>query len=299
MPRSQKNKSGGYDKAFPRSLRGLLETNGTTKKDLATHLNKSGQAISYYCDGTSSPDWETIVEIAKFFSVSTDYLLGLAGDPAPAPSAVDDLGLSPKAVLYLRTLHEMTKISPNDTRSALLSYLFENRQFDSLLSLCGQYVKLMATHTELSFEETSDYRACSDVLKEHGFVISPPDVQANALFSERITNLLRSVLDKRAEIPEIDRIAAPAEQSYWTDRFRSGLATALEGVDLADAEAAGFDLAYAESIASEGAGFTFEDACQLCCELGYSPDDLLNWKEAHEPSQEKGDRDAVNQEENQ
>ncbi len=85
MPRTQKTKPEGYDKAFPRSLRDLLDTSGTTKKDLAAHLNKSGQAISYYCDGTSSPDWETIVEIAKFFSVSTDYLLGLTGDPAPAP----------------------------------------------------------------------------------------------------------------------------------------------------------------------------------------------------------------------
>jgi transcriptional regulator with XRE-family HTH domain len=100
-------------------------------------------------------------------------------------------------------------------------------------------------------------------------------------------------------ISSVRLVAVPAEQSYWTDRFRNGLAAALEGVDPADAEAAGFDLAYAESIASEGAGFTFEDACQLCCELGYSPDDLLKWKEAHGSDQDKGDYDAINQEENQ
>lgn len=192
MPRTQKNKPDGYDKAFPRSLRSLLETSGTTKKDLAAHLNKSGQAISYYCDGTSSPDWETIVEIAKFFSVSTDYLLGLTGDPAPAPSAVDDLGLSPKAVQYLRSLRELTRIS-------LLSYLLENRQFDLMLALCEQYVELMGMTPELSFSESSDYRACTEFLTAHGYTISLPDEQANALFSERIINLLRTILDKRAE----------------------------------------------------------------------------------------------------
>lgn len=90
-------------------------------------------------------------------------------------------------------------------------------------------------------------------------------------------------------ISSVRLIAVPSEQSYWTDRFRKGLATALENVDLADAEAAGFDIEYAHSIASEGAGFTFEDACQLCEELGCSPNELLNWEARHEqPPGEEG-----------
>ena len=199
MPRKQRVESNGYDKAFPRALRKLLADSGTTKKDLADHLNRSGQAIAYYCDGSSSPDWETIVEIAKYFSVSTDYLLGTTEDPAPRPSAVDDLGLSPKAVQYLRSLHELTEIPPYDTRISLLSYLFENRQFDLMLALCERYVKLMGSPVDLAFEGSADYVICADALKAHGYVISPPDIQANALFSEQITNLLRTVLDERAE----------------------------------------------------------------------------------------------------
>lgn len=199
MPRKQRVEPNGYDKAFPRALRKLLADSGTTKKDLADHLNRSGQAIAYYCDGSSSPDWETIVEIAKYFSVSTDYLLGTTEDPAPRPSAVDDLGLSPKAVQYLRTLHELTEIPPYDTRISLLSYLFENRQFDFMLALCERYVKLMGSPVDLAFEGSADYVTCADALKAHGYVISPPDIQANALFSEQITNLLRTVLDERAE----------------------------------------------------------------------------------------------------
>lgn len=199
MPRRQKNDPDGYNKPFPQALRKLLADSGTTKKDLAAHLNKSGQAVTYYCDGTSSPDWETIVAIAKYFSVSTDYLLGASDDPTPQPSAVDDLGLSPKAVQYLHTLHELSTAPPYDTRLSLLSYLLESRQFDLMLALCTRYVSLMGTTPDPAFESSADFRSCADTLKAHGFVVSLPDDQANSLFSERITNLLRTVLDERAE----------------------------------------------------------------------------------------------------
>ena len=199
MPRRQKNDPDGYNKPFPQALRKLLADSGTTKKDLAAHLNKSGQAVTYYCDGTSSPDWETIVAIAKYFSVSTGYLLGASDDPTPQPSAVDDLGLSPKAVQYLRTLHELSTAPPYDTRLSLLSYLLESRQFDLMLALCTRYVSLMGTTPDPAFESSADFRSCADTLKAHGFVVSLPDDQANSLFSERITNLLRTVLDERAE----------------------------------------------------------------------------------------------------
>lgn len=199
MPRRQKGDPAGYNKPFPLALRKLLTDSGTTKKDLAAYLNKSGQAVTYYCDGTSSPDWETIVAIAKYFSVSTDYLLGASDDPAPQPSAVDDLGLSPKAVQYLRTLHELSKMPPYDTRLSLLSYLLESQQFDLMLSLCIKYVALMGTTPDPAFESSADYKSCADTLKAHGFVVSLPDDQANSLFSERITNLLRTILEARAE----------------------------------------------------------------------------------------------------
>lgn len=202
MPRIQKTKPEGYDKAFPRTLRSLLMERGTTKKELAAHLGKSGQAISYYCDGTSSPDWETIVEIAKFFSVSTDYLLGTTADPSPRPSAVDELGLSPRAVQYLRILYELTNIPPYDSRIYLLSNLLENHRFDDLITQCLRYVRLMSIVPDTSFVMSDDYIVHYDALKAHGFVISPPREQAYAIFSESIVTMLRALLDEMAEHTE-------------------------------------------------------------------------------------------------
>ena len=79
MPRKRKETSENYNKAFPTAMRHLMEE--TTQADLAKALGKTRQSITYYCDGSSSPDWETLVKIANYFHVSTDYLLGLTNNP--------------------------------------------------------------------------------------------------------------------------------------------------------------------------------------------------------------------------
>ena len=67
-----------YYKPFPSALRKLMEESKTKQQTLADALGVRRQTISYYCDGSSSPDWEGIVKIANFFSVSTDWLLGIS-----------------------------------------------------------------------------------------------------------------------------------------------------------------------------------------------------------------------------
>ena len=104
MPRKMKVVPDGYDKAFPRNLRKLLADSKTTKKELAISLDRSGQAISYYCDGSSSPDWETLVKIAQYFSVSTDYLLGVSTEKSvdqTVQSVCKYIGLSSSTVSQL------------------------------------------------------------------------------------------------------------------------------------------------------------------------------------------------------
>ena len=49
-----------------------------TQDELAKSLNISPSAISMYETGAREPDLNTLVNIAKFFNVTTDYLLGLS-----------------------------------------------------------------------------------------------------------------------------------------------------------------------------------------------------------------------------
>ena len=51
----------------------------------------------------------------------------------------------------------------------------------------------------------------------------------------------------------------------------------LEHVDSSDAS--GIDAAYMRKVAAGESGFSFEDACQICDDLGISPNEILRWDE--------------------
>ena len=162
--------------------------------ELKGYIGVTPQALNQYRLGQARPSLENLCKIATFFGVTTDYLLGLTDDPAPKPSAVDDLGLSPKAVQYLLILRDLQNKPPYDDRSSFLSDLLENLDFDRMLALCMRYTKLLSVETDTSFWMSPNCVGISDTLKDHGLVISTPAQQANALFSEEIVGLLRKVL---------------------------------------------------------------------------------------------------------
>lgn len=61
---------------FYEILTELLEDHDIQKKDLANHLKLSPSAVTNYVNAHREPDFETLIKIADYFSVSTDYLIG-------------------------------------------------------------------------------------------------------------------------------------------------------------------------------------------------------------------------------
>lgn len=57
-------------------LKQLRTEKKLTQRQLANLLNLSPSTIAMYETGQRKPDFETLQEIADFFDVSTDYLLG-------------------------------------------------------------------------------------------------------------------------------------------------------------------------------------------------------------------------------
>lgn len=55
----------------------LLKSSGKKQKDLAEFLDVTANTVSYYVTGTRTPNVEQIINIARFFEVSTDYILGV------------------------------------------------------------------------------------------------------------------------------------------------------------------------------------------------------------------------------
>lgn len=60
---------------FADRLRGLLEEQGLTQKQLAIELSIPVSTLGGYVQGTSEPDFATLKLIADYFKVTTDYLL--------------------------------------------------------------------------------------------------------------------------------------------------------------------------------------------------------------------------------
>jgi len=143
MPRKRKEQLDGsnFKKAFPTAMRKLMEDRGVTQNALADYIGKTRQAVSYYCDGSSSPDWETLAKIAEFFDVSTDYLVGRTDEPSRSPCAVDQLGLSPEIVDWITSENS----DPDMKRS--INAIFRIPSFRSLVSeLCNFYFSARAEY---------------------------------------------------------------------------------------------------------------------------------------------------------
>lgn len=56
---------------------------GVRQKDIATILDTTPSVITGWKNG-ASPNSQFVIALAKYFSVSTDYLLGLSDDPRPS-----------------------------------------------------------------------------------------------------------------------------------------------------------------------------------------------------------------------
>lgn len=61
---------------FPRRLRRLRERRRMSRQALSECCNLSRNMIGMYERGEKEPSLKALVEIADFFEVSTDYLLG-------------------------------------------------------------------------------------------------------------------------------------------------------------------------------------------------------------------------------
>lgn len=79
---SAKSDSGGVinlilPTKFGERLKQLREEANLTMEQLAANLGTKKQTISRYEKNQREPEYATLIKIAQFFNVSTDYLLGL------------------------------------------------------------------------------------------------------------------------------------------------------------------------------------------------------------------------------
>src|SRR5699024_8313556 len=69
------------DSILARRLKNLREERGYLQKFVADKVGVRSNTLSGYESGSRSPDPEMLVELANFYNVTTDYLLGETNDP--------------------------------------------------------------------------------------------------------------------------------------------------------------------------------------------------------------------------
>lgn len=66
---------------FAERLKEARKSCGLKQSDVAEHLGILVRSYQYYEGGKRRPDYETLVTLADYFDVTTDYLLGRTENP--------------------------------------------------------------------------------------------------------------------------------------------------------------------------------------------------------------------------
>lgn len=83
---------------FKDRLRKLRKKKDIYQKELAKKISVSEGAIGMYETGRRTPDKEILIELASFFEVSIDYLLGYTDESKPAEKIKKNLLKDPELI---------------------------------------------------------------------------------------------------------------------------------------------------------------------------------------------------------
>ena len=71
-----------YETSLPQNLTKLRTQKGITQEEIASALAVSNKTISKWENGSSAPDLSMLIQLADYYGVSTDFLLGISSSQA-------------------------------------------------------------------------------------------------------------------------------------------------------------------------------------------------------------------------
>lgn len=178
-----KNSTNKVVRTFSERFEKLLHKNNFHQIEFSEKSRLSSGAISQYCNGTSTPGFFELRDIAKTLNISSDYLLGLSDVPSlnkDVQSIAKNTGLSETSIRYLKEISSpktanviIDKKTPKKTRRMFqelfnnirtdnkyklyaLNFILENDKEYNFLELIGKYL----------FSTTIPYKSIIDVMDE-------------------------------------------------------------------------------------------------------------------------------------
>ena len=175
-------KKGADGLTFGERLEDLIKLNKTTATALAKDTGLSQSAISDYLNKDRAPDCATVYALARHFSVSADYLLGIEPIPATDLTARD---IHRKTGLSEENIYRLTK---TENHASGLSYAdFVNMCLDATyLGRANFYMLAEAMASKMEYEKSkatysSDFPLSSDEYIDMVKAMDAADKQAQAV----------------------------------------------------------------------------------------------------------------------
>ncbi len=138
---------------FPSRLRELRAKKSVSQEALSKVLGVSKSTIGLWENGDTLPDAKAIHDLAKYFEVSTEYILCLThikSADVGLKSVCEYIGLSENAVKFLQYIGYGSDESERDIMPLVLSLLLERYEFFQVLSGLSMSCKLAARYYESS-----------------------------------------------------------------------------------------------------------------------------------------------------
>ena len=217
-------------------IQDLIKSSNTTQADLAGIIGLSESAFSRYLKGQTEMLGDGyIIKIAKYFQVSTDFLLGETDIPERKNYDIEELGLSAETAKLLYT---------GKLDSRVLNLLLENPRFPQLLDLLARYqnefVKygIAAMNQQLTFinsllleqaERVPDSADAATQLASDLRDIRMPVINADTTAIQNLFMLIVKDIKEQGELIAADSNAVTAEV---LQRLREELSKGQDSLDL-------------------------------------------------------------------
>ena len=186
---------------FPTAISSLLKERKITPGELAGHLGVTRQTVSNYCLGQTTPSFQLLCEIADFFDVSTDFLLGRTDVQSPS---VEIQAISASTGLTEHTIETLQLLFTRGERTILQDLFNEILEiaFDAEVigAYCGMRSSLSIQNDQAvigdPIERVKNQTILSEDAKSQGFAILSGE-EAFRFYCSQIADHIRLALHDR------------------------------------------------------------------------------------------------------
>ena len=196
-------------------LMDLCKSKNISQAKLASVIGVDKSAISRFLSGkTDSLSHEHVIRIAKYFNVSTDFLLGETDDPGRINYDIGELGLTVKAAECLYT----RKVDP-----AILCRLLEQERCGDLMREIGLY--LDETMASGIAAQNQLYNSLCSLLNAHA-AECPADEQAVSATAQTLRAMKQPLYTEKDRIhSDFDHILQDMKKDSPQNAKRAALLT--------------------------------------------------------------------------